>query len=90
VLAIDKERSLLVDGSSKISVKNLRVIAGNLAGERVPRIEGRVVTTGEDLAVDLVRARLGENFNSSIAQRIVLRGKGILIDADFANGGFGG
>ncbi len=37
----------------------------------------------------LVRSGLGENLNSPVAQFVILRGKRILIDADFTDGSFG-
>jgi len=39
--------------------------------------------------VKLVRARFGENLDSPVAEFVVLRGKRVLIDADFADGSFG-
>ena len=38
----------------------------------------------------LIRSGLGEDFNASVAKLVVFRGKGILVDANFADGGFGG
>jgi hypothetical protein len=39
--------------------------------------------------VDFVGAGLGENLDASVAEAVVLRGEGILVDANFADGGFG-
>src|SRR5579863_7123747 len=36
-----------------------------------------------------IHTRLGENFDASVSDFVILRGKWILIYADFANGGFG-
>ena len=37
----------------------------------------------------LIGAGLSENFDAAIAELVVFGGEGILIDANFANGGFG-
>src|SRR5579862_646747 len=48
-------------------------------------VECRIVAIGKNLAVEFVGARLGEDFNSSITESVVLRRKRILVDANFAN-----
>ena len=65
------------------------MIARNLRGKGVARIEGGVISGGEKLAMKFVRARLGQDLDPPITQRIVLRGKRILVDANFADGRFG-
>ncbi len=63
--------------------------AGGGDFERVPRVKRRTIPGHKKLAVKLVGARLGENFDPSVTDFVVLRGKRILIDADFADGSFG-
>src|SRR5713226_8624569 len=55
----------------------------------VPRVKRRRGPRKGGLAVELVCPRLGENLDSSVSKFVVFRGKRILIDADFADGGFG-
>src|SRR5271157_4533218 len=89
-LSVDKERGLLVERPTKVSVKHLRVIARNLCREGIPRVESRVIPVDKELAMKFVSARLRQDFDPAITQHIVLRGKRILVDANFADGGFGG
>src|SRR5579862_8431580 len=49
-------------------------------------VEGGVVAIGENLPVKFVGTGLGEDFDAAIAERVILRGERILIDANFANG----
>src|SRR5581483_790086 len=49
-----------------------------------------VISINEQVAVILVGPRFGENFYSAVAQLVVLRGKRILINANFANRRLGG
>src|SRR5579862_9128996 len=56
--------------------------------EGVLRVEGRIVAVHGNLAVPFVSARLSENLDSAVADFVILSGKGILIDSDFADGGF--
>ena len=53
--------------------------------DRILRVESRVVAAGLDLAVQLVGAGLGEDLDAAVAQAVVLGGKWILVDADFAD-----
>ena len=39
--------------------------------------------------MELVTAGLGQDFDASVTELVVFRGKGILVDANFADGGFG-
>jgi len=48
-----------------------------------------MIVIEKELAVDLVRAGLGENFNSAKTHAVILRGKWVLVDADFTDGRFG-
>src|ERR1700751_5616199 len=54
------------------------------------RVERGIVTIYGSLAVPFVSARLGENFDTAVADFVVLGGKRVLIDSDFADGGLGG
>jgi hypothetical protein len=48
-------------------------------------LNARVVAVHHKHAMELVGAGLGEDFDAPVAQLVVLRRKGILVDADFAD-----
>src|ERR1700745_2035550 len=50
------------------------------------RVERGIVAIYGNLAVPFVSARLGEDFDTAVADFVVLGGKRVLIDADFADG----
>ena len=58
--------------------------------ERIARVEDVAAVVGLNLAVEVVAAGLGEDLDSAHADAVVLRGEGILVDADFADRGLGG
>jgi hypothetical protein len=62
---------------------------GGTIEEGVLGVERGVVACDLHLAVEFVGTGLGEDLDAAIAEAVVLRGEGILIDADFADGGFG-
>jgi len=84
-LGADEERSVLRERSVERSVELVAVIVGNVSGERVAGIEALVVAHGEELAVQLVGAGLGEDFDAPVAEAVKLRRVGVLIDADLAD-----
>ncbi len=90
MLCIDIEGRVLTDRPADVPTELGYVIAGLVrTAKRIRRIECRVIAAGEDLAVKFVGARLGEDLDAPIAQLVVFGGKGILVDANFANGFFG-
>ena len=64
-------------------------VVGLVVGQRVARIEDRVGIEKGDGAAQLVGARLGENLDAAEAQPVEFGGKGILVDADLADGFLG-
>ncbi len=78
------------DGTVEVPPELERVV-GRLGGnEGIAGIETGVVDLSEEIGVPGVSAGLGEDLNAAEADLIVLRGEGILVHADFADGGFGG
>src|ERR1700682_3513327 len=60
------------------------------AGEvRMPRVENTVADVEERLAVELVRAGLGEDLDTAKTETVVFGGERIGIDADLADGFLG-
>src|ERR1019366_6288092 len=53
--------------------------------EPIARVHSRTVSLDRELSVKLIRAGLGEDFDSSVAQLVVFGGKRILVDANLAN-----
>ena len=53
-------------------------------------LKGEAVDIAHHLAVELAGARPGGDFDAPIAQLVIFRGEGILIDADFQDIRFGG
>src|SRR5215469_12010324 len=88
--SIEKKRGLPAQRSSQIAVEYLGVI-GMLRDEdeRISRVEDRIAVVEEKLPMQFVASRLGKDLDSAITQALVLGGKGILIDANLANGRFG-
>src|SRR5215831_9038655 len=62
----------------------------SLADEWVFRVERIACAMNHELTVKFVSARLGEDFNAAVAKLIVFGRKRILVDTDFADGGFRG
>jgi hypothetical protein len=54
--------------------------------ERVAGIEHGIAVVEEDAAVQIICARLGQDFDAPETKLVVLRGEGILIDANFTDG----
>ncbi len=95
LLNIEEEGRFLVDGAADVPAELFGMIARRRGIRRqnfkgIARIEGGVIPADHDLPVELVRAGLGEDFDAAVAQAVVLRGKRILVDANFADGGFRG
>ena len=91
---VERERGAFAQRSADISTVLCRMIAGRRCpkgqiSKRVSGVKCRRGSRKESLAVKLLRAGLGENFDSSVSELVVLRRKRILINADFANGSLG-
>src|SRR5215469_10954369 len=82
---VDKEGCLLRERPAQVPVENFRVVAGLYRNIRVLRVENRIAVVEEKLPVELVAARLGEDFDAPISQLVILRRKRILVDANLAN-----
>src|SRR5207245_10944461 len=89
-LQIKKERGLLVDRATDVAAIEDGVVGGlcGFSDKRIPRVKWRGIAVDHKLAVQLVSARLGENFDTSVGELVVFGGKRVLIQADFADGGF--
>ena len=57
-----------------------------MGGVRIAGIQGIVAEIEIYVSVELIRAGLGENFDTAVAQLVEFRRERILVDADFANG----
>src|SRR6185312_10322456 len=90
VLKRERKRSFLIQRTTEIAALENRVIAGTIVqcNERAPAIERLIRTPSEVIAVQLICPGLREDFDPSEADGIVLRGKGVLVHLDFANGRF--
>src|SRR5208337_2882467 len=86
---IEEKRCALVDGAADVSIVELRMIAGLFGGEGVPRVEVRGIPIHEDLAVVLAHSGLGGDLDAAIAELVVFRREGILVDPDLENRGLG-
>ena len=78
------------DGTIEVAPELERVI-GRLGGdEGIAGIEIGIVDLSKEVGVPGVGTGLGEDLDAAKADLIVLGGVGILVHADFADGGFGG
>src|ERR1700683_4196043 len=86
-LGADKKGRVLYpfDRAPNTSVELDSVIIWLGAGERIGRIERRIVSADLKLAMVTVGARLGEDFNAAITKLVVFRRERILINANLAN-----
>ena len=90
----EEERCFLAQWTADVAAVLHRVV-GRIRGcravlmkEGILRVEGGIVAVYGNLSVPFIRAGLGEDFDTAVADFIVLSGERILIDADFADGGF--
>src|SRR5215469_12776436 len=58
-----------------------------LRGQRISGVELRGIAVHLQVAVQLVGSGLGEDFDTAIAEAIVLRRERVLVDANLADGG---
>ena len=86
-IQIKKEGCLFVDRAANVAAIEDGVVGGlcGFSDERVPRVKCRGIAVDHELAVQLVSAWLGEDFNAAIAELVVFCGKRVLIQADFAD-----
>src|SRR5208282_5917185 len=85
----EEKRSVLPHRPTDVSVKDFGVIAWLFRHERIEGVEGGRITIHQDLAMHLVRSRLGENLDASVAQLVVLGGERVLVDANLTDGRLG-
>src|SRR5262245_3581145 len=88
MIDVEKEGGLFAERAADVAVIEDGVVAGLFSGteERIPRVESVAVAVNHELSVEFVGAGLGEDFDAAVAELVVLRGKRILIDADFTDG----
>jgi hypothetical protein len=78
-LGADEKRRVLFDRTTDTSVVLDGVITWLGARERVGRVEWRIIPTDQELAMKFVGPRLGEDFDTAVAQLVVFRRERILI-----------
>ena len=89
-LAIEDERRALIDGAAGVAfefIEQKRGLLRRIGIARVPDIVGVIVIQRPPVAI---AARLSENFDAAITKPVILGRKWILVDANFADGIFGG
>ena len=94
VLAVGMEEvgevgGVFVERAVHVCLSEPEIVARLLLDERVGGVPRRLAADGADVAGEFVGAGFGEDFDAAVADAIELRGEGILIDADLADGGFG-
>ena len=80
---VEKKRRFLGDWAADGGIEKLRVIRRLNYRERAASIEGAVIPIGEEVSMELAEAGFGGDFDSPIAELVVLRRKRVLVDADF-------
>ena len=90
VLVIEKVGGLFADGTTHIRRAQKGMIPGLAYRKGIAGIERQIVSVRSNSAVNLIGSRLGEDFNSTIADPIVCGRERVLVDMDFANGIFRG
>src|SRR5215831_12406304 len=80
---VEKERGLLAEGPANAAVVELTVVRWLGDCKRVPRVESRSVSVRHDVAVELAESWLGGDLDAAVAQLVIFRREGILVDADF-------
>lgn len=71
------------DGAADVAGVRIQIITRLLLDERVSGVEGGVVAKAVDAALKFLRTWLGDDLDTPVSDAVVLRGKGILIDAHF-------
>ena len=89
VLYVDLVRSFFAQRPAYVAVDHLRIEVGLTGCKRITGIEKRMVVIEKELAMQLVGAGLGKDFNSPKAHAVILGREGVLVDANFANRRFG-
>ncbi len=77
------------DGAGDMALVDAALLEGLGWGERILRVERGVAKEEVELAVVVVGGGLGDDLHLSAAGPVVLRGVGILVDADLLHGGGG-
>ena len=85
----EKERCFLVDRAANGSVVLNAVIGGHRRQEWVAGVEETVISHPEGPSVQYIGSRFGENLDASVADMVEFGGKGILVDANLADGRLG-
>ncbi|HVW12069.1 MAG TPA: hypothetical protein VHC90_26000 [Bryobacteraceae bacterium] len=79
---IQREGCLLVQWAADFSFPLLPAIRRLRSDEGIARVEGGIAELIEDIAMKIIGARFGEDFDTAVARSVELRGKRILIDAN--------
>ena len=77
------------DGAGEVAFVDAALLEGLGGGERVLRVHGGIAEVEIELAVVVVGGGFGDDLHLAAAGPVVLRGVGILVDADFLHGGCG-
>ena len=89
-IEVDEEGGVLVERAVEVAVELEGMVGGLAVGEGILGVEGGVVAEEDHVAVELVGAGLGEDFDHAAAGvGVVAGGVGVLIDADLADGVLG-
>ena len=81
-----EEGRLPVDGAAQVAIQIEGVVRRLDRCVGIARVEDVVVAGAGEVAVQLVAAGLGEDFHAPEAERVVLRGVKVLVDAKLADG----
>src|SRR5438270_13883353 len=87
---VQKDRGLFIEWPTEISIENIRVVVGSGEHVWIFRIQHCVCIAEEELPVITITTRLCKNLDATVTQLVVLRGKRVLIDTNFANRRFWG
>ena len=86
ILNIQKEGRLLAERAAERAAEVPLQKRRFLRGVGIARIPDGVAEIGEDVAVQFVGARLGQDLDAPVAQLVVFGRKRILVDANLADG----
>jgi len=85
-----KERCFLTNRTAHLALQAETLPCRFHGGEWIASVENVASVVGLDFAMKIVAAGFGEYLDAAHTDAVVLRGEGILVDADFADRGFGG
>src|SRR5581483_5465708 len=86
---VEEVGGLLAERTADVAHGGIEIVERRLAYDRVAGVEGRCGSEASEVSLELLRAGLGDDLDAAIADAVELSRKGILVDADFKDGGFG-